>query len=175
MAATTDFLPATEWSSCSVSLLKEGFDKYNLDRCLFNEPSKTVKDPVCGNGVREGKEECDCGSRLECTDPCCNPNTCQLASGAQCSAGPCCNDKCQFVPYGTQCRAAVGECDIAEFCSGESSECPKDNVKLNGIPCSNGSGYCFMGECPTHNSQCQLSFSKLFMHGNMLIPTIKCD
>ena len=163
MAATTDFLPATEWSSCSVSLLKEGFDKYNLDRCLFNKPSTMVKDPVCGNGVREGKEECDCGSQLECTDPCCNPNTCQLASGAQCSAGPCCNNKCQFVPHRTQCRAASGECDVAEFCSGESSECPEDDIKLNGIPCSNGSGYCFMGECPTHNLQCQQSFSKLYL------------
>ena len=171
MAATTKFPPATEWSSCSISDIKEGFKKYSLDRCLFNEPSMMVGDHVCGNGIREGSEICDCGSRQECTDPCCNPDTCQLADGAQCSAGPCCTNSCQFVSYGTQCRAASGECDIAEYCPGDSSECPKDDHKPNGIPCNNSSGYCFKGECPTHDSQCQLAFSK-FM--TTRVATLQC-
>lgn len=49
-----------------------------------------VTDPVslpgvCGNGVLEHGEECDCGSPAECAkDPCCNGKTCKLMAGAQC-------------------------------------------------------------------------------------------
>ena len=131
---------------------------FNLDRCLFNQPTRSVGDPVCGNGIREGDEVCDCGSEQECTDPCCNAATCQLASGAQCSAGACCTSTCQFVSYGTECRAASGECDIAEYCSGDSSDCPADETKLDGTSCSGNTGYCYSGMCPTHNAQCQRAF-----------------
>ncbi|KAG9063642.1 hypothetical protein KI688_003753 [Linnemannia hyalina] len=41
--------------------------------------------PVCGNGIIEHGEECDCGSPQECAkDPCCNAKTCKLNAGAQC-------------------------------------------------------------------------------------------
>ena len=42
--------------------INETLTNRNLDRCLFNEPSMTVGDPVCGNGIRERDEICDCGS-----------------------------------------------------------------------------------------------------------------
>ena len=160
MAAISGFPPPTRWSSCSVDDLNSGFTTRNTGRCLSNVPTVTVGDPVCGNGIREENEVCDCGSAQECTDPCCNPATCQLASGAQCSAGECCSSTCQFVSYGTQCRAASGDCDIAEYCPGDSGDCPADDHQRDGISCSSNAGYCSGGMCPTHNAQCQVAFGK---------------
>ena len=100
-------------------------------------------------------------STQECTDNCCNANTCQLAAGAQCSAGPCCNSTCQFRSYGATCRAATGECDIAEYCSGDSGECPADDHRLDGIACASNTGYCFERECPSYDAQCRFHFGML--------------
>ena len=94
----------------------------------------------------------------ECTDLCCNASTCQLVDGAQCCTGDCCNSTCQYKAYGTTCRAADGECDIAEYCSGDSGECPTDDHKLDGTACASNTGYCYEGVCPSHDSQCQFHF-----------------
>jgi hypothetical protein len=135
-----------------------------------------VGDPVCGNGIREGNEVCDCGSAQECTDPCCNPATCQLASGAQCSAGDCCSSTCRFLSYGTQCRAANGDCGIAEYCPGDSGDCPANDHQRDGVSCNSNTGYCSGGMCPTRNAQCQVAFGKSTVHsmsstGNKLLHT----
>ena len=159
MAAISRFPLPTLWSSCSVADLGVLYGR-NGDSCLFNTPTTQVGDPVCGNGIREGNELCDCGSPQECTDNCCNANTCQLASGAQCSSGPCCTSQCRLKPYGTQCRGATGDCDIAEYCLGNSSECPVDESRVDGTACNSNTGYCIDGQCPTHNAQCMASFSE---------------
>ncbi len=157
-AVSGGFNPPTQFSSCSVSdfnvLVGRGGDS-----CLFNTPTTMVGDPVCGNGIREGNEICDCGSAAECTDPCCNAATCQLAAGAECPAGACCNN-CQFRSFGTQCRAATQECDIAEYCTGDSNECPEDDHRSNGISCSSNAGYCFDGQCPTLADQCSAAWGE---------------
>ncbi|VDO66267.1 unnamed protein product [Heligmosomoides polygyrus] len=49
----------------------------------------------CGNGVVDGSEECDCGSRETCTDPCCDPLTCTLRAHAQCAAHHQCCHRCE--------------------------------------------------------------------------------
>ena len=160
MATVTGVPPPSSWSTCSRDQLNDGFTRLNLDRCLCNQPEMTVGDPVCGNGIREGDEVCDCGSPQECTDPCCDARTCGLAAGAECSAGECCTSTCMLVTYGTECRASNGECDIAEYCSGESNECPTDEHRLDGTTCNNNGGYCYSGSCPTHNDQCGAAFGK---------------
>ena len=159
MAAISRFPPPTVWSSCSVADLNILLER-GQGGCLDNFPTEMVGDPVCGNGIREGTEVCDCGSPTECTDPCCNAATCELAAGAQCAAGACCTSQCRFRAYGTQCRAANNECDLAEYCLGTSSECPEDNHVANGISCSSNNGYCMEGACPTHDAQCLATFGE---------------
>jgi hypothetical protein len=44
-----------------------------------------------------------------------------------------------FEPPTTECRAAIGDCDIAEFCTGSDADCPIDEFEPPGEPC--GSGY----------------------------------
>ena len=65
----------------------------------------------------------------------------------------------QMKPKGSLCRHAVGDCDLDEVCSGESGECPTDLYIKNGKSCIdiNGEqGFCFNGDCPTRNKQCQV-------------------
>ena len=83
-----------------------------------NLAAVTFKESVCGNGVLEANEQCDCGPAdgTKCTkDTCCDGKTCTLKSGAQCSDqnDPCC-DQCQ--------------------------------KKSNDAVCG-GEGYCFSGQC----------------------------
>eukprot|EP00731_Ephydatia_muelleri_P019725 Em0012g550a len=157
MGAVQGFIPPTKWSNCSLQFLSNGLNNANLGVCLTNDPAATVGAPVCGNGILEGNEICDCGTPKECKNPCCNATTCKLATGAQCTSGVCCAS-CKFKTYGTVCRPSVGECDINEFCSGASAVCPADLVKINGSPCAGGIGSCFNGLCPTRDSQCKFFY-----------------
>ena len=160
MSAFLGSSPPTTFSSCSISDLEVLYSRGG-DSCLFNSPSMTVGDPVCGNGIPEVNEECDCGSPAECTNNCCNATTCQLIPGAQCASGECCNSQCQFRAYGVECRASSGDCDLAEYCLGDYSECPEDYHAANGVPCEADAGYCMEGACPTHSAQCMDIFSKI--------------
>lgn len=161
MALVVQLPGPTMWSNCSINDLNNGFIERSTNRCLTNVPTFRVGDAVCGDGIREENETCDCGSVEECTNICCNAATCQLVSGAECADGPCCSNICQFISYGTECRAASGECDIAEYCPGDSAECPRDERRLFGVPCGGNTGYCYSGMCPTHNAQCQTAFGNL--------------
>lgn len=46
---------------------------------------------VCGNGVMEPGEECDCGPPSNCDTTCCDAATCRLKPGATCATGQCCD------------------------------------------------------------------------------------
>ena len=43
----------------------------------------------------------------------------------------------QFKAPSTLCRAAASECDLPEFCHGNTEWCPRDVHKQNGITCDN--------------------------------------
>nr|XP_037278268.1 disintegrin and metalloproteinase domain-containing protein 10-like [Rhipicephalus microplus] len=80
--------------------------------------------PICGNGVVERGEQCDCGSQdADCSDQCCHSRHnvdgaagCTLRAGANCSpsAGQCCDESCGFKNVSTMC--------------GEETECREEAV-----------------------------------------------
>lgn len=109
--------------------------------CLLNKPNELEVRRNCGNGIVEDGEECDCGSFEDCqTDSCCDPITCKLKKEAQCAGGACC-ENCILRPQGTICRPEMNECDLPEFCTGDTGECPLDVYKKNGNQCGmNASG-----------------------------------
>jgi hypothetical protein len=91
------------------------------------EASGTSKDPklevcyesaVCGNGILEGNEECEKVGGI--WPACCN------------------NSTCMFKPAQTECRASGGVCDVAEYCTGSSADCPADAKAQLSTPCDNG-------------------------------------
>ncbi|EDV20167.1 uncharacterized protein TRIADDRAFT_32380, partial [Trichoplax adhaerens] len=153
MAATLRSPYPQSFSSCSVADLNKNLNE-GLGSCLFNAPTKLYTNPVCGNGFRESGEECDCGSVAQCQDPCCNAATCKLQSFAECASGSCCAN-CKFKARSTLCRNVTNDCDLPEYCSGTSADCPVNVVKQSSLTCGNGAGYCYNGACVTIDAQCQ--------------------
>ncbi|CAI9564362.1 unnamed protein product [Staurois parvus] len=81
-----------KFSDCSIGDLRNFiYDSY--PDCLLNVPisSQILSPAVCSNKFTESGEQCDCG---ECTDTCCDPYTCKLKPGYECSEGACCH-KCK--------------------------------------------------------------------------------
>ncbi|MFO0554475.1 MAG: hypothetical protein U0271_39195 [Polyangiaceae bacterium] len=69
--------------------------------------------------------------------PCDAPDICSGTVGATATCDS------VFAPSGTVCRAAAGECDIAEACTGASATCPGDAAKSEGTACGGApSGAC---------------------------------
>lgn len=153
MEDTGYYLPR-KFSRCSMDQYLR-FLQQGGGSCLFNKPSKLLDQPECGNGYVELGEECDCGSLLECTRNganCCKK--CTLTHNAMCSNGLCCRD-CKYELRGVACREAVNDCDIAETCTGDSSQCPHNVHKLDGYTCEAGQGRCYGGRCKTRDGQCR--------------------
>lgn len=126
---------------------RPGFSDCNMKQlakiefaCLNNPPVNPIL-KRCGNGIKEPGEECDCGTEENCianNDHCCIPNDCKLKVHAQCSHfnNPgCCSETCYFRKQGTLCRKQNGNCDVEEYCTGESAICPADKISRNGAPC----------------------------------------
>eukprot|EP00928_Gymnodinium_smaydae_P013473 TRINITY_DN14911_c0_g1_i1.p1 TRINITY_DN14911_c0_g1~~TRINITY_DN14911_c0_g1_i1.p1 ORF type:complete len:1014 (-),score=140.30 TRINITY_DN14911_c0_g1_i1:189-3170(-) len=129
----------------------------NLGECKQAFSLATV--PLCGNGGIDFGEQCDCGKS---DDKCCDCATCQLKATSKCSAHePCCDaGTCQFKAAGTECRAATGECDVAETCSGASGICPADMGKKIGESCTEDgvASTCYGKICtPNLDKQCKLT------------------
>ncbi|TKC41016.1 hypothetical protein EI555_002406, partial [Monodon monoceros] len=144
----------SDGSKCSKTQYQQYLKDYK-PTCMFNIPfSDKLSDyPYCGNKRLDDGEECDCSPVQECTNPCCEAHKCMLKPGFSCAEGECC-ESCQLKKAASICRPAKDECDFPEMCTGHSSGCPKDQFQINGFPCKNAKGYCFMGNCPTRDDQC---------------------
>ncbi len=156
MAPASSTLKPTFWSSCSLEYLALAFE-HGMDYCLRNRPTALFDSPTCGNGFVEEGEQCDCGLPKHCDNPCCNPTTCTLHANATCATGKCCDlATCHPKQPGATCRLAEHECDLPEFCTGESEHCPSDVFKVDGTSCKVGRSFCYQGTCRTHSDQCKL-------------------
>ncbi|XP_034951684.1 disintegrin and metalloproteinase domain-containing protein 9 isoform X4 [Chelonus insularis] len=144
-----------KFSECSKSDYEDAL-KVGNGICLLNKPNE-LENRSCGNRVIDDGEQCDCGTIDECPkyDPCCDPITCKLTSGAQCAKGPCCTNDCKLRPQGHICRESTNECDLPEVCTGETGQCPTDVYKKNGKPCANNHSSCYAGHCPDLDVQCE--------------------
>ncbi|XP_064456183.1 disintegrin and metalloproteinase domain-containing protein 10-like isoform X2 [Ornithodoros turicata] len=159
--------PGTEennckFSPCSVRLmagvihavLHEEFGKEN---CFLESEG-----PLCGNNIREGEEECDCGfTGDECTDPCCYAQVnkdkkagCKLRPNAMCSptAGACCSTTCTFMDQNHKC-SEEDECNLSSTCNSVSAQCTPRQPKADFTECNKGTQVCLKGHC--EGSICQ--------------------
>ncbi|XP_039232745.1 disintegrin and metalloproteinase domain-containing protein 12 isoform X3 [Drosophila yakuba] len=154
-ASSTSFIPVN-WSSCSIDQLTIAFSR-GMNYCLRNKPERLFESPTCGNGFVEPGEQCDCGLPEHCENACCNAQTCMLHSkNATCATGECCDlTTCRPKIAGSACREAENECDLPEYCTGESEYCPADVFRRDTEPCDGGQAYCFHGTCRSHSNQCR--------------------
>jgi len=187
-------LPTT-FSTCSTDAMEKWWtENYQdkADKCLDDVPDFVVdwnsengnpNSPVCGNGIVESGEDCDCdGGNCLNIDTCCNGATCKfIYVNYQCSAywhPDCCDpNTCEFRKASHVCRKAMDEnCDFSEYCTGTSAICPKDRQKPSGTQClavsqslidlgpspSSGTmtvyndehGRCFGGKCQSNYKTC---------------------
>ncbi|XP_055617685.1 zinc metalloproteinase-disintegrin-like EoMP06 [Toxorhynchites rutilus septentrionalis] len=155
MTSTVTGRSLKHWSSCSVQQLTLAFNR-GLNHCLKDRPRR-VSSASCGNGFVEDGEECDCGLEEACDNICCDSKICRLKEGATCATGECCDlTTCQRKDEGTVCRSARGECDLPEFCTGNSEYCPTDVFRRNTEVCASGGAYCSDGDCKTRDGQCRV-------------------
>ncbi|XP_063218110.1 disintegrin and metalloproteinase domain-containing protein 10 [Bacillus rossius redtenbacheri] len=141
-----------KFSQCSLNSINPVLNvKARSTKGCFTEPQASL----CGNGVVEPGEECDCGWEEDCRDSCCYPQRkhaapdeppCRLTPNSVCSPsqGPCCTAECQL-RFGDKCRDDNG-CRDASFCDGRGPQCPPSVNKPNKTVC-NQEFVCFMGEC----------------------------
>ena len=155
MAALAGTELETQWSTCSKDVYNDKIE--GMKSCLTQGNTN-----VCGNGIVEEGEECDCYGK-DCTNTlyyganeqnCCDASTCKLKTGKTCSSyhDGCCTDACSIAAKDVVCRAAAGEggCDVAETCDGVSKSCDsRDYWKPYGTICTVDSktGGCYKNEC----------------------------
>uniref|UniRef100_A0A1I7YFX5 Disintegrin and metalloproteinase domain-containing protein 22 n=1 Tax=Steinernema glaseri TaxID=37863 RepID=A0A1I7YFX5_9BILA len=142
-----------QFSKCSVARMHSILQSGRV-QCLLNRPFQASQLHQCGNGVVDAGEECDCGPRDECFDPCCDPLTCTLRAHAQCAAHQACCHHCELRKAGHVCRGSRGVCDVVEMCDGMSGDCPADGHLIDGTVCGMD-GQCWKGNCSDVNAQCQ--------------------
>jgi len=177
MSASLDtYNVQAEFSSCSQEEWSQ-FHTYGEASCLADVPDEVLVD-TCGDGVRSGNEECDCGAG-DCTgiDPCCEGSTCTLVTGAVCSDfNDACCVSCEVAPADTECRAARDSCDFAEVCTGASAACPGDLFGPGGVACTDSidnPGYCHAGSCVARDTICMVEGRQF--GGGLTGPSAACE
>src|SRR5437762_2539086 len=111
-----------------------------------------------GTICRAAANECDVAESCTGSSATC-PADAVKAAGTACTddGNPCTTDLCDGTVgapacthsagnAGTVCRAAVDLCDAAETCTGTSTTCPADAIKVAGTVCRAAAGECDLAE-----------------------------
>jgi len=128
---------------------------------------------ICGNGIVESGEQCDCG-QTPCQDKCCNSN-CKLTAGSSCSPsqGSCCESDCSYSQTTKTCSAQT-DCQSSILCTGSSAVCPSvgiSNISPNLTACNSGTQVCLGGQCI--GSICQrYGLQQCYLTGDLTSPTV---
>ncbi|KAF2993690.1 Acetyl-coenzyme A synthetase 2-like, mitochondrial [Curvularia kusanoi] len=75
----------TKFSPCSIGNICSALQRNSVEsNCLTNNRGiTTIGEPVCGNGIVEAGEDCDCGGSSQCgNNACCDPTTCKFKNNA---------------------------------------------------------------------------------------------
>ncbi|XP_060923609.1 disintegrin and metalloproteinase domain-containing protein 10 [Limanda limanda] len=147
-ATSGDKLNNNKFSICSIRNISAVLTK-KRDDCFVESGQ-----PICGNGLVEDGEQCDCGYSDQCKDPCCyNANEedgkkCKLQPGKICSPsqGPCCTAGCSFKTTNDKCRLE-SECAREGTCNGATALCPSSEPKENFTTCHSETQVCLNGVC----------------------------
>ncbi|MEQ2251453.1 Disintegrin and metalloproteinase domain-containing protein 10, partial [Ilyodon furcidens] len=146
-ATSGDKLNNNKFSVCSIRNISQVLEK---KRGCFVESGQ----PICGNGLVEPGEECDCGYSDQCRDLCCydanqpDNKKCKLKPNKVCSPsqGPCCTPECSYKGRSEKCREE-SECAHQGMCSGISAQCPTSEPKANFTACHGETQVCLNGGC----------------------------
>ncbi|KAJ3382914.1 hypothetical protein HDU92_004508 [Lobulomyces angularis] len=157
----TDDSSKTEFSPCSIRKMCNNLSLSAHSNCLMNPGDlKTISTNICGNGVVENNEDCDCGQNCA-TDSCCDSN-CKFIPPAVCDEAnnECCQN-CQLKQAGSICRPSLDMCTESQTCDGKVAICNPSTMLSNGVQCTvsggsrNNSGTtCANGICTSRNLQC---------------------
>ncbi|MCI4393175.1 hypothetical protein PGIGA_G00154370 [Pangasianodon gigas] len=147
-ATSGDKLNNNKFSICSIRNITQVLDKKRA--MCFVESGQ----PICGNGLVETGEQCDCGYSDQCKDTCCHSanepdgKKCTLKPGAKCSPsqGPCCTAQCEFKGRDEKCRNE-SDCALQGMCSGNTAQCPTSTPKDNLTACHGDTQVCISGAC----------------------------
>ncbi|XP_059917311.1 disintegrin and metalloproteinase domain-containing protein 10-like [Gadus macrocephalus] len=147
-ATSGDKLNNNKFSSCSVRNISQVLEK-KRGNCFVESGQ-----PICGNGLVEPGEECDCGYSDQCRDQCCydanqpDNKKCKLKPNKVCSPsqGPCCTPDCSYKGRNEKCRDE-SECAHQGMCNGVTAMCPTSEPKANFTACHGETQVCLNGGC----------------------------
>jgi hypothetical protein len=89
-----------------------------------------------------------------CCNTACAGGSADCQACSQAAGGPV-NGICSFLPSSAVCRAAAGECDLAESCTGSGAACPTNAFRPNTYTCRASAGVCDLAEnCTGSGAAC---------------------
>src|SRR5262249_26774902 len=111
---------------CDDGLFCNGTDTCSGGTCTHSG-NPCTGGPECAQTCNEAADNCFDPSGTACTG---DTNPCTLD---QCNGAGACTHPAGHA--GAVCRPSVGQCDVAETCTGTSTACPSDGHQPDGTPC----------------------------------------